>query len=395
MILNKTLPLLTLYILLSTVGCSKSENKSQIINRSLEPTECSFKPSEGSTVNINSVYTSETQLGLFDKPYNREWLHSIETASLYETIRFVNETGVQILSAEKKGSLDCNGFSSLSSISSQDEIEKEWKKLASKDNNKQYVAGLYLPQNPLSPIEALKNKSVIIVRENQERYTLVHEFMHHNFTESAKKNKLLDGNEEQKFKTHLQKAFSILKNVDSHSTDAQIYYALSACQDDFLAAFNNFDKIILGTALEEVTIESLLVDQILNNSLQFIQKDNLKQSSWYIGYSADRAESLYSNLIEDLIDPILKITEDVPHPIQSELNNLILKFKNRIEIAKNVKNKYNIYTTLALTQSNLMINDHFNQLETPLSSTVETKPCSHLDVLENISEVIKKSKFNF
>jgi hypothetical protein len=173
-------------------------------------------------------------------------------------------------------------------------VKREWEqsvRLVDDENRRRgtvsFIAGMYLPNYP-----------AILIREDANRWTLVHEFMHHNFQTLAVKAGYDDGRVQVDLRDLPGQIDQILKS-DSLSDSVKIAKAVPL----FLRLSDSSDAFIIRHALEEVTVEAMIQDGVDAGEITYVPAKAYANATWYIGHSQgvfihfyDKLDDLYSSL---------------------------------------------------------------------------------------------------
>lgn len=162
------------------IGCSDSGKKSSTNLIAATPSggSCDFTAADGDRANFSVIGEEDIEIASFAKPFNATYLQAVLTTSIDESLKFIDRTGVNVFKvpSDKSG---CDAIASASNLTVG--LQSKWNALTVDDaKNDQFTLGVYLPKQSEN-IEALDDKAAILVRENTNRWTLVHEFMHHLF----------------------------------------------------------------------------------------------------------------------------------------------------------------------------------------------------------------------
>lgn len=249
-----------------------------------------YKASEGEGLASPARERPSVVEGYFGKPYNQEWLAAVGRASLLDTIDFIETKGVRIYHADP-----ISPQSRLNMKSTPDmpwDIEREWvkadKPLAGSRCG--FLVGLYLPSETRG-IPTLKGQSVIVTREDASRWTLVHEFMHHNFKIQASARGYDDD------VSHRTRD-SLLRSIDEVKKDRKISdkeYAQKMC-GLFQQLIDVADALIVQYQFEEVAVEATLQDLFDKGGLGYVPVGAYANASWYIGHSKQKAKDVYQSM---------------------------------------------------------------------------------------------------
>jgi hypothetical protein len=286
-------------------GCGSEEsNRSRAYNLDAYIRQsCELKPTEGEEL---KVVRSESPIatGYFGKEYNRDWLASVYSTSTQATIDFVRRNGVHLYRAAAMSQKSCRNFSSVEAMPY--DLALHWQSIQDRmdaENDVRgtqgFMTGLYIPKNAAHPVVPVKKSNVIIIREDANRWTIVHEFMHHNFKARA-----------------VERGFDDLATQSGHLALIQRYARL---KDDpslkgkertrtlaalFKQIVESFDRIMIQYPLEEMAIEAMLQDAVDSGKLEYVPTGSYDNAKAYIRKSKETVENYFRStdpLFNDLV----------------------------------------------------------------------------------------------
>lgn len=282
---------LALGLLLAT-GCGKEEeSKSLICDRSSYIRQSGeFKPDEGKKVRPVSS-AQPIAKGYFGKPYNQDWLRNIGTASMIDTVEYIETKGAAVYQSKAISEESARNFTSARLLPW--ELETRWRESDSvrRSEGCAFLGGLYLLKDP--NVEALKKKAAIIIREDGNRWTLVHEFMHHNF----KVQSVAGGFDDREVQG---KRIEGMTKVHQYLSDKKLSEKQKAERaiPEFLKAVTAINQLILEYAFEEIAIEAMLQDAYDEGSLSYVPVGAYENASRYIEASKKMAAKIYEGMDE-------------------------------------------------------------------------------------------------
>lgn len=259
-------------------------NRDEYIQQSNE-----YRPDEGEGL-AETRSEHPIEKGYFGKPYNRDWLVAVGHASILDTIDYIESKDAVVYRSEpisEKSTLTLHSAEPLPW-----DLERTWDRAAKGAPAGQcgFLAGLYIGEGSRG-IPSVDAHSAIIVREDAARWTLVHEFMHHNFKTQA----VAGGYDDDK----VQRQFIDLGNqIDALKKNRAISDAEYAKR--LLALFVPFidvaDEIVVQYQFEEITVEATLQDEYLKGGLTYVPFGAFTNASWYIAHSKKSAEEFYQRM---------------------------------------------------------------------------------------------------
>lgn len=377
-------------------GCSKDKNSANtIVNAGLESEPCVLGVSEGQTADASIDAVDEFKTGAFEKEYRVNWLNAVAKTSILETTRVIPlMANVEIFQAKEKGRSSCQSYVHLASMPS--DLDRYWAKLTAADDKpgaKSFIGGLYIPQGSEDGISGNQNKAQIIVRRNQSRWTIVHEFMHHNFT--------LRAEEKGEYSPNQKKRLSELADeIDNSGYFTAIKYRnydaarriLNEKENQIVELFKIFDSEIVGTSLEEIAIESELRKLYQAKILEYVPESSAKNAAWYIEQSSEKAAEVYTDRITPLLDEFLIPAETYSLPIASRLRALKTKFNSRVNEASRLRWENPSYLD---RENSWAKNASESTGEIDAASVAPKAPCGHDrsdEVIEEISNIVDRFK---
>jgi len=252
-----------------------------------------FKPGDGE--GIRTVKSEKPVVeGYFGKPYNKDWLTAVGRASILETVEFIESTGARVYHASPISPKSALNLASLPDMPW--DIEREWKRADRPVSGSScgFLTGLYLPKG-IRGISTLRNQSAIVTRADAGRWTLVHEFMHHNFKSQA----ALRGYDDDVTQAT---RIMLLNSVDSLKREYAKYDKRDKVRNKeytqkmaalFLQLIDIVDTMVVQYQFEEVTIEATLQDQYEKGELGYVPVGSYQNAGWYIDHSSRNVGEVY------------------------------------------------------------------------------------------------------
>ncbi len=287
----RELATLALGLVLAT-GCGKEEqSKSLICDRSSYIRQSGeFKPDEGKKIRPVSS-AQPIAKGYFGKPYNQDWLRNVGTASMNDTIEYIESKGADVYQSKAISEESARNFTHARLLPW--ELEKRWRESdsARRSEGCAFLGGLYLLKDP--NVEALKKKAAIIIREDGNRWTLVHEFMHHNF----KVQSVAGGFDDREVQGDRIEGMT---KVHQYLSDRKLSEKLKAERaiPEFMKAVSAIHELILEYAFEEIAIEAMLQDAYDEGTLDYVPAGAYANASLYIEASKKAAGRIYEGMDE-------------------------------------------------------------------------------------------------
>lgn len=313
--------LVTGIVLSSIVACSGSSDGGNNLRdkkvASYNTKSCEFSLNQGDSAKSWLLGTRDIKSTYFDKEFNRAYLEAVSKASVSETIRFVNQTGATVYKSSLVETKDCSVSLFADANSMPSDIEAKWNESTKTDDSDSFVLGLYLPKTDSAKYPSLYNGAAIIVRENTNRWTVVHEFMHHLFMLRASEQGYDETTARENYINGLTELKTVLDRKDL--TDAELALAAVEPLKKYAAGV---DSMLIHFTLEEMAIEATLKDTATAGNLQYIPSN----SNWYINSSADIAADEYKKpyQLAKAILSLLPYNKTLERAAMDSIMNLIL-----------------------------------------------------------------------
>ncbi len=322
------------FIIVAISACSDSGKKSSTNLIAAKPSggSCDFTSREGDVANLELLGEEEVQTASFAKPFNNAYLQAVLSTSIDESLRFIDQTGVNVFKvpSDKSG---CDAIAAAANITSG--LQEKWNDLTKDDPKKnQFTLGVYLPKKSEN-IEALAEKGAILVRENTNRWTVVHEFMHHLFMVELEK----AGHTDESIRDNADRDWTAFSNLADNLKIGSDQINLSAqdrksLEEAFKRATVSLDLFVKSFYLEEMTIEKRLHDLYNKGALKFVPQYAYDSGIGYINASAENAKVFYDMLDKYAVTmgsykingsgtELLKISEPA-NLIRSRLNEITM-----------------------------------------------------------------------
>lgn len=290
-------------LLISLVGCGGGKDtKYRIGDDHFE--SCDFKYDEGGNY---ANFSDELKTTYFSKVYSRHHLRNIHQASAAQTFKYMIEKGQVDVYRGTEASRGCPMFRALPRPPS--EFQAKWNESdSSVESDGDKLLGVYLPKDHLIS----GSPATIIVRNDTSRWTLVHEFMHHLFElESIK-----DGRTQKQIIYSYVVANSEL-NILLDLKYSEIKPKLQKAIDLAAKVLVLYDHLLVGSALEEMTIESEMMADF--SSFSFMPK-SFRSAKSYVEYSYRRGFGRYKKILDELssVDDFIKLAKLEKLPIETK-----------------------------------------------------------------------------
>ncbi len=247
---------------------------------------CDSSLEDGDKVPASAASNPEIETLGFGKPVDLAPIHALKSASLKSTIEIIQSRGIRLFKAERPASLPqalCHPFSNLSEAPA--ELREVWD-MASKDAEKiqGYVMAFYVPKTAEPP--------TIVIRTDANRAILMHEFMHHLFSERSEQLGLPSIWERlEKLESHSTAYNDLLKTYEPEKLTAtgEFQAETEKLALSFLAYSRALRDYLRHKELEEIAIETYFQKEIARDVFSHFPHDR-KSSDQYIQSSALQAE---------------------------------------------------------------------------------------------------------
>lgn len=273
---------------LSLSGCGSEDNRSV----EFDPVKyiqasCEFSPDEGDEYPVVRS-SSPVVSGYFGKLYNKDWLLNVSHTSMRNTFEYIEKTGTKVYFSNIISAKSCKNFGFATPMPG--DIAQEWNRADFRGANGEFLSGLYLIKGTRGRA-SLKAKAAVIIREDANRWTLVHEFMHHNFKSQA----LLKGYDDTLVQgSGLALAEQIEKIVNNPELKSR--EKVKKATPLFLEFLEIADQLVIQYSFEEIAVEATLQDKYDLGDLTYVPVASYENATWYIKHSRENAQSIYRAL---------------------------------------------------------------------------------------------------
>ncbi|OQW51941.1 MAG: hypothetical protein A4S09_09755 [Proteobacteria bacterium SG_bin7] len=285
---------------------------------------CEFRYETGGT---HISIPEEVSTSYFDKRFESNHLRAIFSASGSQTIDYIQRVGSLRVWRANENAGKCQFFESLAVAP--EKFKAIWSEASGGVGGKGVLLGLYLPKDHH---KIPGNQPTIILRDDTDRWTVVHEFMHHLFEIYREKN----GQAQAAMLTNYIKTFEKMQKLAPEvNSDSFASYAREKQKkllEDILAALTSFydykNFFITQGPLEEMAIETLIMSSY--DMFNYLPRA-FKSSAAYIVQSSKEAEKSLNADIDAAESTLKKISSD-PDIISFGLD--LTKFKQTIDQLK-------------------------------------------------------------
>lgn len=303
---NRLLSSMLLAALISSCSAGSSSDTGNTVDvigtkkTSRSRASCDYAFSEGGKAPLE-LPEQNVKASRFLKRYDANLIESVQGASGSETARFAALTGVTFyqvadLDIDDK---DCLFTQTLpeapSSVLSyfrdaEDSVKGE-------DGGKSTLLGFYLDKKRVEEISGSDAIGpVITVKNDSERYTMIHEFFHHVFD----LNREVSGSDLQ---DNLAKSSQVVSDVAKQYSGAKSIESLTAYTKAFDQQSKDMVKVLKEYTLEEMSIEFELNDLYQRKLLKYVNYYSRLNGDFYTVSSAESALSRIQSY-EKMLDSI-------------------------------------------------------------------------------------------
>lgn len=304
---------------------------------------------EGEVATVHPVRVGET---FFHKKLDLGKLDSLSFASPKETYAFALASGVDVYQTPD----DVGGCRLFKDVPAAPSALLELWNAANKGGG---LLGLFNPINRVSSLGF--SRAVIMVRGDTSRYTLVHEFMHHLFNSERENHGYNDGVVIRRFDTALDTLEASIKVFGKGDLTADKLRKDPAAARVFMKAWVEMAEARLpieeNFSLEEVTIESTLLQRNVDGQFGPISDFDKKISRAYIADRAQAALGTFQTLREvaNAMGPLaMEMGFDDIAASASSLNTI---YGDHTEEVSDLRRKYVGSTTESMLASGIAAKD--------------------------------------
>lgn len=336
---------------------------------------CLYKYNEGgmaqskASTNIKATY--------FQKRYDDSLLQPVLAASASEVVHFAETTGVRYYSTSAFQAESCELMASLPA--SPYDLQNEFSRVSKGGS----ITGLYLSVHT-DGLVSTKDLAAIIVRLDANKWILVHEFMHHIFDLQN----MAEGIDGGKVKDNLVKSereFDAANDAIKSATSANQKDLIRQAAAKLIVYNQNMILLLKSYYLEEMTIETTLVDALANQQLKLVLP---KQRINGAGYTISSSKKAYHYL-----DSITTDNTNFKVSNWAELESADLTLLNSANSQiESIKNQISSLVTRAedfLDSQNLKYNGFHGNNSSAVDQNVHSG-CTHDQMPDEVIQMLKK-----
>ncbi len=259
----------------------------------------------------------------FNKPYDRADLDAVLNASAVQTSVYVMDMGVNVYRIPRARN-QCPMFYALPEVPSN--LRAVWDEIAGGSGQGQLAGAYFEICEGTCPDKSMANPT-ILVHEASDRWTLVHEMMHHNF------NALRKASSTESINSIRERVRSGQVNleqlVDSYDQNRN-RQTLTSIANQVYTLINSIYVLMVNTTFEEIAIESLLLEEAAAGNYTFISRDSAQSAIWYIKLS--RQDGLRH--FAAFSDVLLKISREASRNEWRDINTIVERAQSDIDTVR-------------------------------------------------------------
>ena len=237
---------------------------------------CDVTPFEGQKAK-KALSPSSVNSGYFDKTFEKAHVDSLLKSSGIETWNYILAQGVPIYKVVEEEEATCKFFSPLQKAP--ESVSKRWKSFSQGQGEGRSLLGLFntkFRRRSIGEPTTISDFS-ITVREDTERWTLLHEFKHYLYTKDRVKNPQMPWNRD--LLDRIQNATNNIQLLQRNLASQPTPEVAERINEQFQILFNQSMILDRRGPLEEFSIESYLLEEYAHNNLQFINSQNDVQNA--------------------------------------------------------------------------------------------------------------------
>lgn len=326
--------ILVLAISATTAACtpsddgSKKSEKREAPKSLIEQSACGVTPDEGNT-SFNAFPSFSMKKSFFDKAYDQGNLNELMNLSLNRSIKFVVSQNVNLVRGEATAKASCTPFAVLPPAKgySKDKWEESTK---SKDGTEIVVLGLYLEKGQPGVAE-LKDQASIVIRPDTSRWTLVHEYMHHLFTDANQKQGSPTYELKEKFFDASGKNQKIMddlyydKLVKGISLNTDEANSLAQALLDYIG---DLYELMKRYPMEEVTVESYLIEKYKEQKFVAVPDVDVVSAAWYVHSKYELSKEFLIDSEEKIGNTLDAIGYKIDETLRENLKHIYISLKS-------------------------------------------------------------------
>jgi hypothetical protein len=285
----KTFNTSTLALLLTLSSCAKesANREAPAADTIVDGGTCMFQPDDGESARRPGDSPTQSDPTEFGKRLDLRYLQSALRASMRETAKLVESTGLQLVQVQTARRYTCSPLSFLPFSSPS--LNAFWN-----DRQKpgRTLLGMFLPRLDSDNSD---RRATILIRPDTTRWTLVHEFMHALY--EFERDRAGAPTNDAQWTTLDQAADALERELDVCEK--------GTCTNvrETLQAFANYvdlrHAVELSYSIEEISIEAQLSRKYANKELRYVPNETA-DSHWYASSNLDKSRSAYERIQKTL-----------------------------------------------------------------------------------------------
>lgn len=311
---NAAVRIFVLALSLLAVGCGSeggSQTKRVVPGDIYSKGACLELPETGEQAVLSNASRDDIRTAnYFGKKYDAADLEAVYNASVISTSDYVKRIGIGLYKIPRtqlqNGKKLCQMYHFLNEPN--EELKDLWRTVAGGNHGEGALAGLYFENCSIAtcPERSLKDPT-ILVDEASDRWTLVHEMMHHNFNKTRKADP--SSKPRRRLDAEMDYSFERFKHaMRKYEANPNRYDLMEAARHVDAVTKSLYDSLV-RSSLEEITIESMLIDDYVDQKLNYVPHEAAYSASWYIEYSRDKSLERLSQVDRELIGNLLMEAE--------------------------------------------------------------------------------------
>ena len=327
--LRLLLPILALTQAITACSKDSSNAKKEVPESGYSEASCLYKANEGqdystTLFNFNSISASnksKIRVTHFDKAMDDSRFSPLLAASMESIKLFIEQhTDLELVAAPSDLGR-CKPLSILNPISKKEHLDY-WKEVNKKSNEKSYIIGVFKNDKGSNPYT--------IIREDAGKHTLIHEYLHYVFDNYRIKNG--DG----KYAEDTAQSFD--DAIDAYNATCRGSCETEDDQLKLVETYKIFSQSVIDLlktySVEEITIESLLLEQINSKAMTQISPSDIAGAHWYIKESAKKAIDTLNPYIDHLEYKSIRLENSTYLKQAISYINELKDFKKKIQAFK-------------------------------------------------------------
>lgn len=351
---SRLLLLLTLALLTTHCGSSESEEDT---NKRLGfgPTaydigDCQQSPSDGHDYEVLNFQGAPQSTGYFNKNFTTTAFEEALTASSYSIVEALYfDQNVNVYRVPDRRQTRCQYFEFIFEAPSV--YEQKWNEVQGQSPSGGRLLGLFstIYEKNSASLQVKLTKPTILLRADTEKWTLIHEMTHYLFAKN--RSTQID----MPFPRDLQLRALQFKQQAREAKEKFDTRPRPRLAQQLVSAHQNFWKVNLDldsqTALEEFTIESLLVEKLQSGQITGVNPSvNMQQAYFYMSFSAREVTHSYRRFLQELESIDLSAFPGANRKLtslQQEVRQTLRFIKEKLELVTPVHQPFSSGQTVA------------------------------------------------